>query len=198
MSRVYTRNGDEGTSSLYTGERRSKSDPIFGILGKADELNVWIGDALFLCNHCEADISNDQLRQIQSTIFALSANVATPRNSGNRRKKETTEFDPSATLQMETWIDVVQAQLPELRNFVFPGGGGTLSSVFHHARSTCRQLERKLSKQAISESLDPLILPYINRLSDYLFVRARASSLGPEITWSSAGTALAPRTAPTP
>ncbi len=186
MSRVYTRSGDEGTSSLYTGERRSKSDPIFGILGKADELNVWIGDALFLCQN------DDQLCRIQSAIFALSANVATPRNSGNRRKIETTEFNPSSTLQMETWIDVMQAQLPELKNFVLPGGGGPLSSAFHHARSTCRELERKLTKLhhgKDSGSLDPLILPYVNRLSDYLFVRARASSLGPEITWSSAGTA---------
>ena len=165
-------------TSLYSGERLPKSDPVFGILGKADELNVWIGDAHILIS--DAD-TKEQLRHIQSTLFAMSANIATPRSSSTKRKKDRTEFDPNATPQIETWIDRIQATLPPLKNFVFPSGDGPVSSTFHHARSTCRELERKLTRKT---GVDPHILSFVNRLSDYLFVQARAFSPLTETTWS--------------
>ncbi len=168
--KVYTRTGDKGTTSLYNGERLPKDDLIFVILGDIDSLGIWIADARYHAKQ-SSDISN-QLLEIQNLLFDLGSNVATPRTNSPEHKVLSTIFTVDQTTKIETWIDKIHVKLPPLKNFVIPSGT-PCSSAFHHARVTCRQLERNLIKFKRRGPLDEGVYTFINRLSDYLFVCSR-------------------------
>jgi cob(I)alamin adenosyltransferase len=184
---LYTRTGDKGTSSLYTGERRSKTDPVFEALGHQDELCAAIGIAREHC-HTNDNGLNSQLVEIQSRLFDLGAAVATPQNNSNADKIAYTLFDSRHTSKLEEWIDHLDSQLPPLTTFIVPSGG--LSSThLHLARVICRRAERAVVPLVDEEEVDSEVGRYLNRLSDYLFCAARTAAFREgheEIEWRKA------------
>lgn len=170
---IYTRKGDEGNTSLYDGTKLSKKEVYFEVLGKLDELNVMVGLACeYIKDMNEYEFIFNQNREIQSKLFWIGSNIATPRLSKSVEKVERTTFPESETFQLEEWIDSMQKQLTPLRNFILPGGGFPALS-FHQARCKCREAERVLVSLKESSFVDKSVLMFINRLSDYFFICAR-------------------------
>jgi cob(I)alamin adenosyltransferase len=175
--KIYTRTGDKGTSSLYTGERRSKDDLIFHVLGNTDELSSCLGLAREYCQESKNGIEQ-QLVKIQSTLLDLGSHVATPRNSISEFKLSRTEFDNKGDLarELEEWIDIMDVELPPLKNFILPSGGKAASAL-HISRSVCRRAERSIVPLVIEKIAQETAQRYLNRLSDYLFTAARFASV---------------------
>jgi cob(I)alamin adenosyltransferase len=169
--KVYTKTGDQGVASLYSSERRSKADSCFQALGDVDEANAHLGLARSYCGGDEMLIS--QLAEIQSRLFDLGAQLATPRTSSNTSKLQRTEFHDEHVTTLETWIDSMDGQLSPLRNFILPGGGNPGSATLHVARAVVRRAERSVVPLLEAGDVDAVVLRYLNRLSDYLFVAAR-------------------------
>ncbi|ORZ05939.1 Adenosylcobalamin biosynthesis, ATP:cob(I)alamin adenosyltransferase-like protein [Lobosporangium transversale] len=170
-SQLYTRTGDRGESSLYNGERRLKTDRIFEALGSVDELNSSIGIAHHYCAK-SANGLESQLIEIQCNLQDIGSNIATPRHDASETQLHNTTFDEGHVETLERWIDVLDSQLPPLRNFILPSGGE--SSIFlHQARSICRRAERTTIPVVEAQDADETVLKYLNRLSDYLFAAAR-------------------------
>ncbi|PRP80910.1 hypothetical protein PROFUN_11351 [Planoprotostelium fungivorum] len=172
--KVYTKTGDKGTSSLFNGERRPKTDPIFDALGDTDELNNAVGIAREFVSENETQI-HQQLEQIQNVLLDVGANIATPRNRSDEKRLERTAFAEGHVTDLEHWIDEMEKELPPLRNFILPSGGK--GAVFlHSARSICRRAERAVVDLPEEVATDEAVKRYMNRLSDYLFVAARYSA----------------------
>jgi len=173
-SMLYTRTGDKGTTSLYSGERRSKSDETFDCLGHQDELNAVLGIA---CEHCRNANNGleDMLREIQSRLFDLGAAVATPIQSSSSEKKAYTKFSTVHTAVLEEWIDELDARLPPLTNFVIPSGGLSATQL-NLARTVCRRAERAAVPLIQAGQVDEEVGKYLNRLSDFLFAATRTAS----------------------
>jgi cob(I)alamin adenosyltransferase len=173
MSKIYTRTGDKGETSLYTGKRVPKNSVQMEALGLVDECNSTIGMALsFFSNETLCDDVKKMLLQIQHTLFDLGAAIATPRDEASEKKLKKTSFDVEAIKQLEVWMDQMEADLPPLTNFILPGGhpaGATL----HLARTVCRSSERAIITLLHSGSIADEPLIYLNRLSDFLFMAAR-------------------------
>ncbi|CAG8464622.1 10761_t:CDS:2 [Acaulospora colombiana] len=164
-----------GTSSLYNGERRSKTDDIFHALGTVDELNSSIGIAHHYCIRDDNGLA-ENLTEIQCRLIEIGSNIATPRSSSNESKLSYTSFEDENVSKLESWIDHLDSKLPSLKNFILPSGGE--SAVFlHQCRSVCRRAERitvPLVENGIAENT---VGKYLNRLSDYLFVAARYAAM---------------------
>ena len=175
-SKIYTKTGDTGTSSLFSGERRSKADPVFEALGTTDELNAQIGLARAVCEEKRrvGDIA-EKLALVQHQLFDLGAHVATPSDSSEVRLKRTS-FPDTYTPQLELWIDEYDAALPPLRHFILPSGG-VEASALHVARAVCRRAERSIVPLLRSEQSYATAYTYVNRLSDLLFVMARTAAM---------------------
>lgn len=170
-NRVYTRTGDNGTTGLFSGERRPKDDVIFEALGTTDELTSAIG----LAREFVADrVIRRELEQIQCILQDLQATIATPKSSSNEFQIRRTKWNINHLVDLETWIDRHSEHLPPLRNFILPSGGKAASSL-HLARSICRRAERRLVP-LLDEGLELPVLQYLNRLSSYLFTAARYCS----------------------
>lgn len=170
-TRIYTKTGDKGETSLFTGERVSKNDPVIQAIGAVDECNSAIGVAISLLD----DVSNDvkeQLETIQHTLFDLGAALCTPRTRAVTSKLDRTRFDSQGTSQLEQWIDAMEATLPELHTFILPGGHPS-GAFLHLARSICRRAEQYVVPLNKSADVSDNVLVYLNRLSDYLFVVSR-------------------------
>lgn len=172
-TKIYTRTGDKGETSLFTGERIAKDHPVFDALGAVDECNSAIGAAVsFLPKDPALKPILDQLNIIQHGLFDVGAALATPRTRAADSKLEKTRFDHESIDLLEKWIDGLDAKLPALHSFILPGGHPA-GSMLHIARSLCRNAERAvlpISKQA---DVSSNVLMYLNRLSDYLFVASR-------------------------
>jgi len=175
-SRVYTKTGDKGTSSLFNMTRRSKADDYFYALGDTDELNAHIG---LVRAQCDAESESgrygelpEHLAEIQSRLFDIGAHLATPRTSSNDAQKKRTEFCEHHVHTLEEWIDGMETELPPIRNFILPGGN-LVSSHLHVARSVCRRAERQTVPLVNREDAEQVVQQYLNRLSDFLFVAAR-------------------------
>lgn len=172
--KIYTKTGDKGTTSLYTGERRVKDDNVFEALGTTDELSCFIGLA-----HHHCTVQNNglpvQLEKIQCILQELGSHIATPRQADAEAKKARTIFPEQHTQQLEHWIDLMDGQLPPLKNFILPSGGLAGTSL-HCARAVCRRNERVLVPLHKDHSIDDSAYRFINRLSDYLFMAARFAS----------------------
>lgn len=168
MSKIYTRTGDKGTTSLVGGKRVSKTDPRLDAYGTIDELNSFIG--LMLATMDGKAESEENIRWIQQKLFNIGGCLAT----------DTTSFqlpDSCKVLQedverMEHMIDALQEGLPEQKSFILPGGTQA-ASYAHVARTVCRRAERIILSLPESAKAPSELLQYINRLSDYLFVLAR-------------------------
>jgi len=155
LTRIYTRGGDKGETSLGDGSRVSKLDPRVTALGDVDELNSLMGWA-------------GGLDRIQNELFDLGADLSVPYEAGDDRLRITDD----AIGRLEEEIDAANKALPELRSFVLPGGSERASRLFL-ARAVCRRAERAVL--AVSDR-SPLAAVYLNRLSDLLFVLARAAN----------------------
>lgn len=185
--KIYTKTGDGGTSSLYTGERRRKDDAVFEALGTIDELSSHLGLSLAYAEDSRHPYT-DILHRVQCLLQDIGTVLATPvpdppqgKEVSEKEKKryaklkKSASFSPEHTTDLEEWIDEFSAQLPPLENFILPGGGRTSASL-HVARSVCRRAERRLNPlvhQDHHRKLDPETLKYLNRLSDLLFTLAR-------------------------
>jgi cob(I)alamin adenosyltransferase len=165
--KIYTRTGDTGETSLFDGTRVAKSDARVDAYGDVDELNACVG--LIRAEAVDADI-DDMLRQIQRDLFALGATLADPSHKIAARvdKAAVTSADVA---RLEAWIDDLERTVPPLRRFVL-AGGGRAGALLHFSRTVCRRAERQIVSlgQAV---VDSVVLTYINRLSDLLFVMAR-------------------------
>jgi cob(I)alamin adenosyltransferase len=188
---IYTKTGDDGDTALFGGGRVPKNDRRVEAYGAVDELNSFVGLALASVTHADADADADTgirrgLLLIQNDLFALGANLATPEGDDSRPRPQTPEVPVARVEEMEEWIDQATQELPELRQFVLPGGTEAAARL-HVCRSVCRRAERAVVALGREERLDPGIVPYLNRLSDLLFVWARLENLRAgqaDVPWS--------------
>lgn len=166
--KIYTRTGDSGDTGLFDGTRVAKSDPRVSAYGDIDELNAWLG--LARASGLDDEISG-MLEQVQRDLFALGARLADPsRKIAGRVTKAAVTADDIARL--EGWIDALETGLPPLRRFILAGGSPAGAAV-HVARTVCRRAERAMVGLG-ADAFEPELLIYVNRLSDLLFVMARA------------------------
>jgi cob(I)alamin adenosyltransferase len=179
--KIYTKTGDEGTTSLFGGKRVSKADLRIDTYGTVDELNSFLG----LVRDQEVNQKRkESLVNIQNTLFIIGAILAT--EPGNAKVKiPSLQEDDIAFLEKE--IDSMETELEPMRFFVLPGGHPAVSFC-HVARTVCRRAERLTIALHEQETVNPLVIKYLNRLSDYLFVLSRKTTkeLGSEeIPWKS-------------
>lgn len=184
--KIYTKTGDQGQTSLFSGHRVAKNSPYIEALGSVDECNSTIGASLsFLPTDSQFDKVREQLIHIQHSLFDLGAQLATPRTIAPPKKISKTRFDAEETLKLEKWIDEMEETLPPLKAFILPGGHQA-GALLHMARCLCRKSERKIIPLVESGDVADAVLIYLNRLSDYLFVASRnINHLGsmPETKW---------------
>jgi cob(I)alamin adenosyltransferase len=177
LNKIYTRTGDDGTTGLVDGSRRAKHDLRMAAIGEVDELNSAIGlAALALDGATLAD-----LRRIQNDLFDLGADLATPLGKIGGADFEPSEMVLRTVAAQVAWleraIDAANAPLAPLTSFILPGGSEAAARV-HLARAIARRAERAATALAEAEPINPQALGYLNRLSDYLFVLARAINAG--------------------
>lgn len=165
--KIYTRTGDRGETALFDGTRVPKSDPRVDAYGDLDELNGVLG----IVRAVGVDSGADKvIAGLQADLFALGARLADPRHKiADRVVKAGISQEDVARL--ESLIDAFEAELPALRRFVLPGGLPG-AAMLHFARTVCRRAERKMVALG-ADAVEPVLLAYINRLSDLLFVMAR-------------------------
>jgi cob(I)alamin adenosyltransferase len=167
LTRIYTRGGDKGETSLGDGSRGSKLDARIAAYGTVDELNSYVGLAL------AADVTawlRDPLERIQNELFDLGADLAVPVEVEGRLRVTQERID-----ELEGLCDEVNESLPELKSFVLPGGTEAAARL-HVARAVCRRAERDALRAAEEVGVNPLAIVYLNRLSDLLFILARAAN----------------------
>ena len=167
-SHVYTRGGDSGTTSLIGGNRVKKNSLRINAYGTIDELSSHIG-LLTAMIKAHAEYETDKLQWIQSRLFEVGTHLAMPCTEDQTAPCAITE---SHVLQLEEYIDWLDAQLPALRTFVLPGGAMSAAQC-HVCRTVCRRAERLITALADEAPISPILLSFINRLSDFLFVYAR-------------------------
>jgi cob(I)alamin adenosyltransferase len=167
LTRIYTRGGDAGETSLGDGSRVPKLDGRIEAFGTVDELNAAIGVVL-------AGDLPDELRpvleRVQNELFDVGADLSVPAHVEGRLR-----VDQSMVDRLEADCDRFNARLPELRSFVLPGGTSAAAAV-HVARTICRRAERETIRAATQTELGPLVAVYLNRLSDLLFILARSAN----------------------
>lgn len=167
--KIYTRTGDQGETSLFGGQRVSKAELRIDAYGTIDELNSWIG----LLRDQQVNRNRSELLcQIQDRLFTIGSRLAT------RDVQSVTTLpvlDDRDVVYLETEIDRLDKQLPPMRSFVLPGGHASVS-FGHVARTVCRRAERLMVLLNQEEQVEAILLVYINRLSDFLFMLCRAMS----------------------
>jgi cob(I)alamin adenosyltransferase len=177
--KIYTKTGDSGKTSLLGGTKVFKNNPRIEAYGTVDELNSYIG---LLSDFSNDDNAKNILKEIQDRLFTIGAELACDPDS----KMPLPDLHESDIEYLEKEIDNMQDQLPVMKNFILPGGHPAVSFA-HVARCVCRMAERcTVNLQENSGAVDQLIIKYLNRLSDYLFVLARYLGMknnAPEIIW---------------
>ncbi len=164
--KIYTKTGDIGETSLFGGRRVSKSDLRIETYGTTDELNSWIG---LIRDVNTNEQERELLKEIQDRIFTIGAELAADPDNQKLKTPDLHEEDIEA---LEKAIDAMDAVLEPLRNFILPGGHVSVSYC-HVARTICRRAERLAVHLHMESEVHPLIIKYLNRLSDYLFTLAR-------------------------
>jgi cob(I)alamin adenosyltransferase len=167
LTKIYTRGGDTGETSLGDGSRVSKLDARIAAYGTVDELNSAVG--LTLAADCPDDL-REVLGRVQNELFDLGADLSVPLEQDARLRVTQQQVDA-----LERDCDRFNAKLSELRSFVLPGGG-EVAARLHVARTTCRRAEREALVASGRTTVNPLALVYLNRLSDLLFILARAAN----------------------
>jgi cob(I)alamin adenosyltransferase len=167
LTKIYTRGGDTGETSLGDGSRVSKLDRRIAAYGTVDELNAALG--VVVAGECAREI-RDVLVRVQNELFDLGADLSVPLELEGRLRTTQAQVDG-----LEADCDRFNAGLPELKSFVLPGGTEAAARL-HVARTVCRRAERETLEAATEHDLDPLALVYLNRLSDLLFILSRAAN----------------------
>jgi cob(I)alamin adenosyltransferase len=167
--KIYTKTGDDGTTGLIGGERVRKSDRRIECYGTVDEVSAHLGLAAVVA---DGELL-DAIRQAQNDLFVIGSHLATPEVSNWQANLPPLEDAMVHRLEMQ--IDSAETKLPPLREFILPGGS-ELAARLHVARTVCRRSERLLVDFAMDRPVPAMILTYINRLSDWLFVQARAAN----------------------
>lgn len=177
--KVYTKTGDKGTTGLLGGTRVLKSNLRIEAYGTVDELNSHVG---MVRDQEVCESRHDELVQIQNTLFVIGSHLA---SDPEKSKVQIPELSETLIEFLENAIDQMDTELPEMRNFVLPGGHVSVSAG-HIARCVCRRAERNAIALSQEDKVDELIIKYLNRLSDYLFVLCRWMSLktnADEVPW---------------
>ena len=172
LTKIYTRGGDRGETSLGDGSRVSKLDPRVAAYGVVDELNAQLGLVLALDLTPEL---REPVARIQNDLLDVGADLSVPYSREEPRLRVT----PAQVEELEHLCDAFNERLPELKSFVLPGGNETAARL-HAARTVCRRAELTVLQTAAVVEIDPLVPVYLNRLSDLLFILARIANLGGE------------------
>jgi cob(I)alamin adenosyltransferase len=171
LTKIYTRGGDRGDTSLGDGSRVSKLDPRVSAYGAVDELNSHIGLVLAL-DELDPGL-REPLERVQNDLFDLGADLSVPFASQSERLRLT----QAQVDELEQLCDRYNAELPELKSFVLPGGSEAAARI-HLARTICRRAELAALSAGEQTAIDPLVPVYLNRLSDLLFILARTANAG--------------------
>jgi cob(I)alamin adenosyltransferase len=180
--KIYTKTGDAGTTGLFGGGRVAKDHPRVEAYGEVDELNAAIGLARSLEPLPRVD---EVLVPLQRDLFAIGALLATPDPAKMREQLAKARVDDERVAQLERAIDACDAELEPLRAFILPGGTPKAAAL-HVARTVCRRAERRVVALQQAVEIPPLVVIYLNRLSDLLFVLARVANVragAGEVTW---------------
>jgi cob(I)alamin adenosyltransferase len=164
--KIYTRTGDTGETSLVDGTRARKDDARVDAYGEVDELNAWLG--LARASPLDPELA-DEIVHLQRDLFALGAQLADPADTLAPRVTKAVIGDDDVA-RLEQFIDRLETELPPLRTFIL-AGGTPAGAALHVARTVCRRAERRMV--ALTPPIDPVLIRYVNRLSDLLFVLAR-------------------------
>ena len=165
LTRIYTRGGDRGETSLGDGSRVPKLDCRIGAFGSVDELNAALG--VVLAEPGLPERLRAPLERAQNDLFDVGADLSVPFGIGDRLRVERSHVE-----RLEQLCDDLNADLPALKSFVLPGGTPAAARL-HVARTTCRRAERDALAADAEHGINPLVLAYLNRLSDFLFIAAR-------------------------
>jgi cob(I)alamin adenosyltransferase len=168
LTRIYTRAGDGGETSLGDGSRVPKLDCRIGAFGTVDELNAVLG--VVLAESTLPDALREPLEQVQNDLFDVGADLCVPFGVTDRLRIEQSHVE-----RLERLCDEFNADLPTLKSFVLPGGTEAAARL-HVARTTCRRAEREALAANDEHGINPLVLAYLNRLSDFLFIAARSAN----------------------
>jgi cob(I)alamin adenosyltransferase len=168
LTRIYTRAGDGGETSLGDGSRVPKLDCRIGAFGTVDELNAVLG--VVLAGSTLPDALREPLEQVQNDLFDVGADLCVPFGVTDRLRIEQSHVE-----RLERLCDEFNADLPTLKSFVLPGGTEAAARL-HVARTTCRRAEREALAANDEHGINPLVLAYLNRLSDFLFIAARSAN----------------------
>ena len=180
--KIYTKTGDKGETGLFGGGRVSKSHPRVEAYGDIDELNAVLGLARSIEMMPRID---EVLAPVQRDLFSLGALLATPNPDKVRQQLEKARIDDARITELEHAIDDGETELEPLTAFILPGGTPK-SAALHVARTVCRRAERKVISLGSEMEIPPIVVKYLNRLSDLLFVLARVANRragAPEVTW---------------
>lgn len=167
--KIYTKTGDSGETSLFDGARVPKCDARVEAYGTVDELNAAVGQAISLLP-AQDEPTRELLTAIQRRLFNIGAILADPARKSPKKDKESVGDADIAPL--EKAIDAWEAELPPLRAFILPGGSPA-GAALHLARTVCRRAERLVTQLHRTDGIPPVVIQYLNRLSDFLFVAAR-------------------------
>jgi cob(I)alamin adenosyltransferase len=186
LTRIYTRGGDTGETSLGRGERGAKHDPRVDAYGTVDEANSVIGLARAAIDRTVKNDAlrshvDDMLKRIQNDLFDLGADLCTIEGKAG---EQALRVVPAQTDRLEREIDAMNGELSPLKSFILPGGSEA-AAWLHLARTVARRAERGMTELATQQSVSPEAIKYINRLSDHLFVLARKlnDNGGSDILW---------------
>lgn len=163
--KIYTKTGDKGETSIFGGKRLPKDNIRIEAYGTVDEVNSYLG---LIRDHLTVADTRELLKQIQDRLFTIGSNLASDPN----KALTTPDIFPEDLETLEQTMDKMNEHLPPLKNFILPGGH-PLVSYCHIARCVCRRAERRVVSLAQQEKVDQIIIQYLNRLSDYLFVLSR-------------------------
>ncbi|MFC7681141.1 cob(I)yrinic acid a,c-diamide adenosyltransferase [Paenibacillus sp. GCM10028914] len=168
--KVYTKTGDKGETSIIGG-RVPKDDPRIEAYGTIDELNSFVGQAVFLAQEAGFKELVEQLIQIQHELFDCGSDLAYAKHNEDKYK-----VSEPLVVRLEEWLDAFEAENPKLERFILPGGS-SLSVALHVCRTVCRRAERLTVTLARQVEINPEVRSYLNRLSDYFFVTARTANV---------------------
>jgi cob(I)alamin adenosyltransferase len=174
LSKIYTRTGDDGTTGMADGSRLDKTHPRIETIGAVDEVNSAVG--MVLAEDETGPPLREMLERIQHELFDLGAGLAAPKYAA---------ISAEHISRLESDLDLLNEDLPPLKEFVLPGGNRAAASC-HLARSICRRAERRAWQLAVADEIDRPLIRYLNRLSDLLFVAARVLARrrgGHEVLW---------------
>jgi len=176
--KIYTKTGDQGETSLIGGVRVKKSDERIDAYGTVDELNSWIG----IIRNIKVPVDQKFFQLIQETLFTIGSHLASHPEKG---KMKLPEIQMSHIEMLEAEIDRMELELPSLTHFILPGSSKE-NGYCHVARTVCRRAERCIVELSLHSKVEPIIIQYLNRLSDFLFVYSRYVTLhqnGTDILW---------------